>query len=171
MQPGEIILVQLDAGPRLARVIEPAGNRVRLAIGRNREARLPQSRVIHETGVDAAGFEAVEEFRQQAESAISDLDLEEVWDVVCDDGEPLTLTDIGELYLGSEPSAQQTVAILLHLLDDDLLFVRDGSHFMPRDREAVAATVERRQRQQQRTKRRRRVDCGVSIGSIARIDD
>ena len=151
MQPGEIILVQLDAGPRLARVIEPAGNRFRLAVGRNREARLPQSRVIYETGITAAGYEAVEDFGRQSESALIDLDLEEVWDVVCDDGDALTLSDIGELYLGSEPTAQQTVAILLYVLDDDLLFVRDGSHFIPRDREAVAAIAERRQRQQQRT--------------------
>ncbi len=122
-----------------------------MALGRNREARLPQSRVIYETGLDSAGYEAVETFRQQAESAFSDLDLEEVWDIVCDDGEPLTLADIGELYLGDEPTAHQSVAILLHLLDDNLLFVRDGSHFVPRDREDVATMIERRQRQQQRT--------------------
>ena len=151
MQPGEIILVQLDAGPRLVRVIEPVGNRLRLAIGRNREARLSQSRVIYETGVTAAGFEAVEDFGLQSESALSDLDLGEVWDVVCDDGDALTLSDIGELYLGREPSAQQSVAILLYVLDDDLLFVRDGSHFIPRDRETVEAMTDRRQRQQQRT--------------------
>ncbi len=151
MQPGEIILVQLDAGPRLVRVIEPVGNRLRLAIGRNREARLSQSRVIYETGVTAAGFEAVENFGLQSESALSDLDLGEVWDVVCDDGDALTLSDIGELYLGQEPSAQQSVAILLYVLDDDLLFVRDGSHFIPRDRETVEAMTDRRQRQQQRT--------------------
>ena len=151
MQPGEIILVQLDAGPRLVRVIEPVGNRLRLAIGRNREARLSQSRVIYETGVTAAGFEAVEDFGLQSESALSDLDLGEVWDVVCDDGDALTLSDIGELYLGQEPSAQQSVAILLYVLDDDLLFVRDGTHFIPRDRETVEAMTDRRQRQQQRT--------------------
>lgn len=150
MQPGEIILVQLDAGPRLARCIETAGNRLRLAIGRNREARLPLSRVIHETGVIAAGFEAVEEFMRQAESAFSDLDLGEVWDVVCDDVGVLTLDDIGELYLGAVPTGQQAVAILLYLLEDDLLFVRDGTHFIPRDRETVAAMVDRRQRQRQR---------------------
>jgi len=107
--------------------------------------------VIYETGINAAGFEAVEDFRHQAESAFRDLDLEEVWDVVCDDGDPLTLTDIGELYLGSEPTAQQEVAILLYILDDDLLFVRDGSHFIPRDRDTVTSLVDRRERQQQRT--------------------
>ena len=166
MQPGEIVLVQLDAGPRLVRVIEPAGNRLRLAIGRNREARLPQSRVVYETGVSAPGFEAVEEFRLQSESALTDLDLEEVWDVVCDDCEPLTLTDIGELYLGVEPTVQQTVGILLHLLDDDLLFVPDGTHFVPRDRQAVAAMIDRRQRQQQRTRDAEELTAAFRAGSL-----
>ena len=133
MQPGEILLIQLDAGPRLARYIDTAGNRLRVAIGRNREARLPQSRVLHETGVNASSYEAVEQLRQQAEATLSELDIEEVWDIVCDDGDALTLSDIGELYFGTEPAVQQTVAILLHLIDDDLLFIRDGSHFLPRD--------------------------------------
>lgn len=129
---------------------------------------MPQSRVIYETGVNAAGFEAVEDFRQQAESALTDLDLEEVWDVVCDDGEPLTLSDIGELYLGAEPSAQQTVAILLYVLDDDLLFVRDGSHFVPRDREAVSTLIERRQRQQQRTRDAEDLTAAFRAGTLPR---
>ncbi len=166
MQPGDILLVQLDAGPRLARYIATAGNRLRLAIGRNREARLTQSRVIHETGVNASGFEAVEELRQKSEAELNDLDLEEVWDVVCDDGEALTLSDIGELYLGAEPSVQQTVAILLYLLDDDLLFVRDGSHFLPRDRETVATMIERRQRQQQRTVDAEELSSALRAGEL-----
>ena len=151
MQQGDIVLVQLDAGPRLARYIETKGNRLRLAVGRNREARLPMSRLVHETGVSAAGFEAVEDLRRQAETVVEDLDLEEVWDVVCDDGDALTLTDIGELYWGAEPSTQQCVGLLMYLLDDDLRFVRDGSHFLPRDRETVADLTDRRQRQAQRT--------------------
>ena len=168
MQAGEIVLVQLDAGPRLARIIEPAGNRLRLAIGRNREARLPRSRVLHETGVTGAGFEAVEDFRRHAESALSDLDLdlEEVWDVVCDDGGPLTLSDIGELYLGAEPSPHQTVAILLYVLDDDLLFVRDGLHFIPRDRETVTSLIDRRQRQQQRTADAEELTAAFRAGAL-----
>ncbi len=166
MKPGDVLLIQLDAGPRLVRLIEPAGNRLRIAIGRNREARLPQSRVIHETGANVTGFEAVEELRQQAEAALSDLDLEEVWDVVCDDGDALTLSDIGELYLGDEPSVQLTVAVLLYLLDDDLLFVRDGTHFLPRDRDTVATMIERRQRRQQRTADAEKLTSAFRDGSL-----
>ena len=166
MQPGEILLIQLDAGPRLARYIDTAGNRLRVAIGRNREARIPQSRVLHETGVKASSYEAVEQLRQQAEAALSELDIEEVWDIVCEDGDALTLSDIGELYFGTEPSVQQTVAILLHLIDDDLLFIRDGSHFLPRDRETVATMIERRQRQQQRTSDTNELSTAFRAGVI-----
>ena len=150
MQPGDILLVQLDAGPRLSRYIETKGNRLRLAIGRNREARLPPSRLIHETGLNSAGFGGVEELTQQAEAVATDLDLEEVWDIVCDDGVSLTLIDIGELYWGSEPTPEQTVGLLLNLLRDDLRFVRDGVHFLPRDRDTVSATIERIELQVQR---------------------
>ena len=150
MQPGDIILVELNSGPRLVRYSETKSNRVRLSIGRNREARLPAARVIHETGVNAPSFDAVEEFARRAESVADELDLEELWDIVCDDGDALALSDVGELYWGAEPDAVQEAGLLLHLLRDDLRFVRDGEYYLPRDRESVAQTLERRQRQAQR---------------------
>ena len=150
MQQGDIIVVRLDAGPRLARFIETKSNRARVSIGRNREARLPVSRVIHETGLSAERFEAVEELGGQVNAIAESVDLEEVWDVVCDDGDALTLTDIAELYWAEEPSPQQSIGLLFHLLTDDIRFVRDGDYYLPRDRETVAQTLERLQRQAQR---------------------
>ena len=150
MQQGDIIVVRLDAGPRLGRFVEAKSNRARISIGRNREARLPVSRVIHETGLTAERYETVEELSREVNAVAEEIDLEEVWDVVCDDGDALTLTDIAELYWGVEPTPQQSVGLLFHLLDSDLRFIRDGSHFLPRDRETVAQTLERIQRQAQR---------------------
>lgn len=150
MQQGDIIVVRLDAGPRLGRFVETKSNRARISIGRNREARLPVSRVIHETGLIAERYETVEELSREVNAVAEEIDLEEVWDVVCDDGDALTLTDIAELYWGAEPTPQQSVGLLFHLLGSDLRFVRDGSHYLPRDRETVAQTLERMQRQAQR---------------------
>ena len=150
MRQGDIIVVRLDAGPRLGRFIETKSNRVRVSIGRNREARLPVSRVIQETGLTAERFETVEELGHEVNAIAESLDLEEVWDVVCDDGDALTLTDIAELYWAEEPSPQQSIGLLFHLLADDLRFVRDGIHYLPRDRETVAQTLERLQRQAER---------------------
>ena len=147
MQQGDIIVVRLDSGPRLGRFIETKSNRVRLSISRNREARLPLSRVILETGLSATSFDAVETLGHEVSAVAREIDLEEVWDVVCDDGDALTLTDIAELYWGTEPTRQQCVGLLFHLLDEEIRFARDGSHYIPRDRETVAQTLERMRRQ------------------------
>ncbi len=148
MQPGDIIVVQLSSGPRLARFIESKSDRIRVAIGRNKEARLPRSRLMLETGLSADRFEAVEELSEKAEAVAVDIDLEELWDVVCDDGQPITLEDVGELYWGAEPSHLQRVGLLLNLYRDELRFVRDGGHYLPVDRETVARSIERRERRE-----------------------
>ena len=168
MQQGDIIVVRLDSGPRLGRFIETKSNRVRLSIGRNREARIPVSRVIHETGLTAASFDAVEGLSHEASAFAREIDLEEVWDVVCDDGDALTLTDIAELYWGTEPTHQQRVGLLFHLLDSDLRFVRDGSHYIPRDRETVAQTLERTQRQARRAADSEALVAAIKSGSLPR---
>ena len=169
MQQGDIIVVRLDSGPRLGRFIETKSNRVRISIGRNREARLPVSRVIHETGLTAAGFEAVEEVSHEVNAVADELDLEEVWDVVCDDGDALTLTDIAELYWGVQPSPQQATGLLFHLLGSDLRFVRDGSHYLPRDRETVTQTLERLQRQTQRAADSEALAAAVRSGKLPSV--
>ena len=151
MQPGDIVVVQLGSGPRLARFIEWKSNRLRVAIGRNKEARLPHSRLILETGLNAPAYDAVEEMSREAETVADEIDLEELWDVVCDDAQPLTLEDVGELYWGTEPSQIQTVGLLLNLTRDELHFVRDSGHYQPVDRETVARTIERRERRARQT--------------------
>ena len=166
MQQGDIIVVRLDSGPRLGRFIETKSNRVRLSISRNREARLPLSRVIHETGLSATSFDAVEAMGHEVSAVASEIDLEEVWDVVCDDGDALTLTDIAELYWGTEPTRQQCVGLLFHLLDDELRFARDGSHYIPRDRETVAQTLERMRRQAQRAADSEALTAAIRSGAL-----
>ena len=166
MQQGDIIVVRLDSGPRLGRFIETRSNRVRLSISRNREARLPLSRVIHETGLSATSFDAVEALSREVNTVAEEIDLEEVWDVVCDDGDALTLTDIAELYWGTEPTRQQCVGLLFHLLDDELRFARDGSHYIPRDRETVAQTLERMRRQAQRAADSEALTAAIRSGTL-----
>ena len=150
MEQNEVIVVELQAGPRLARFVEEKGRRVRVGIGRNREARLPSDRVLLETGLSAENFDLIERMGTGAEAVADSLDLEEVWEVVCDDGLPLTVKDIGELYWGEEPSPQRSVGVLLNLHRDGLLFTRDGDHYVPKSREEVADEIERRERADRR---------------------
>ena len=166
MQQGNIVVVELQSGPRLARFVEEKGGRIRVGIGRNREARLPAARALMETGVLADSFDAVERFKTRAEAVADTLDLEEVWEVVCDDGEPLTVTDIGELYWGEEPSPQRAVGILLNLHRDGLRFVRDGDYYVPKSREEVADEMERRERAERRASEVSDLVAAVKAGTL-----
>lgn len=168
MVQGDIVVVELQAGPRLARLVEEKGRRVRVGIGRNREARLPADRVLMETGVSSNSFDAVEMMRTGAETVADSLDLEEVWEIVCDDGQPLTITDIGELYWGEEPSPQMLVGVLLNLHRDELRFVRDGDHYVPKSREEVADEIERRERAARREADAANLVAAVREGKLPR---
>ncbi|HAC18374.1 MAG TPA: hypothetical protein DCF78_07315, partial [Dehalococcoidia bacterium] len=146
MQSGELIVVRLNSGPGIGRFVEADSTRVKIAIGRNKEARLPLARVMLTTGMKAAGHEAVENLTREAETVASELDLTDLWDIVCDDRDALSLEDMAELYWSDEPTSAQRVGLLFHLDRNDLRFTTKGSEYTPRTREEVAELETRRER-------------------------
>ena len=146
MQSGELIVVRLNSGPGIGRFVEADSTRVKIAIGRNKEARLPLARVMLTTGMKAAGHEAVENLTREAETVASELDLTDLWDIVCDDRDALSLEDMAELYWSDEPTSAQRVGLLFHLDRNDLRFTTKGSEYTPRTREEVAELEARRER-------------------------
>ena len=149
MKPGEIIVVRLNHGPGLGRCIEVDASRVRVAIGRNREARLPLARVLLECGVTASGHETVEALAQDAETVAAGLDLEDLWNLVCDEGDAFALDDIAGLLWTAPPTPAQRVGLLLHLDRNDLRFAKKGDSYSPRPREEVDERIARQTRQAQ----------------------
>jgi len=146
MQSGELIVVRLNSGPGIGRFVEADSTRVKIAIGRNKEARLPLARVMLTTGMKAAGHEAVENLTREAETVASELDLTDLWDIVCDDRDALSLEDMAELYWSDEPTSAQRVGLLFHLDRNDLRFTTKGGEYTPRTREEVAELETRRER-------------------------
>ena len=146
MQSGELIVVRLNSGPGIGRFVGADSTRVKIAIGRNKEARLPLARVMLTTGMKAADHEAVENLTREAETVASELDLTELWDIVCDDRDALSLEDMAELYWSNDPTSAQRVGLLFHLDRNDLRFTTKGSEYTPRTREEVAELEARRER-------------------------
>ena len=109
MRTDEVVVARLKGGIGLGRFLGDApavsGRRrqLRIATGRNREARLPEDRVIFATGVIAAAEDDLESFRSQAEEIASALDLAEVWEVVSGEDDALSLDDVAELHWGDTP--------------------------------------------------------------------
>ena len=151
MKPGELVATRMSGGITIARVIDVDATRVRVAIRRKKEARIPTERIIFSTQIFAEGDEEVEDFRRQSEEIADTVDIAELWEVVSDDQTALPFNDLSELYWGVDAAAVQQVALLL-CLDKDTLYFEDGkAGYTPRAPTAVEETLARRRRQAQQS--------------------
>ena len=149
MKPNELVAARMSGGITIARVVNVEASRVRVAVRRRKEARLPSERIVLATQVFADGDEQVAAFRKQSEGIASDVDIAELWEVISDEQTAWTFSDLAELYWGSEADAAQQVALLL-CLDRDSLYFEDGkTGYTPRAPSAVEETLARRRRQAQ----------------------
>ena len=147
MKPGELVAVRMSGGITIARVVAVEASRVRVAVRRKKEARLPAERIILSTQVFAEGDEQVADFRKQSEDIASDVDIAELWEVVSDEQTALSFNDLTELYWGSNANAAQQVALLLCLDRDSLYFEDAKTGYTPRTPTAVEETLARRKQQ------------------------
>ena len=149
MKPGELVAARMSGGVTIARVVDADASRVRVAVRRKKQARLPSERVILTTRMFVDGDDEVAEFRKQSERIAATVDIAELWDVVSDERTALSFDDLAELYWGASASAAERVALLLRL-DRDSLYFEDGkAGYTPRAPSAVEETLARRRRQAQ----------------------
>ncbi len=147
MEPGEIIVARMKRGVSIGRCLGASASRVRVSVGRNREAQLPVDRVVLSTGVIAADVEEAEAFRQRSEQLAPGIDLTEVWELARDESAPMSLDALAALYWGSSDDAAKKVAILLYLEGEPLYFVEEGAGYRARSQEEVQEILARRQRE------------------------
>ena len=149
MKPGELVAARMSGGITIVRVVGVDAARVRVALRRKKEARLPADRVVLSTQLFAEGDEQVADFRRQSEDIASEVDIAELWEVVSDEQVAYSFDDLAELYWGADASPAQQVALLL-CLDRDSLYFEDGkAGYTPRSPTAVEETLARRKRQAQ----------------------
>ena len=147
MKPNELVAARMSGGIAIVRVVDVDASRVRVAIRRKKQARLPSERIVLSTQVFAEGDQQVVDFRKQSEDIAADVDIAELWEVVSDEQTAMPFDDLVELYWGSDASAAQQVALLL-CLDKDSLYFEDGkAGYTPRTPSAVEETLARRERQ------------------------
>ena len=149
MKPNELVAARMSGGITIVRVVDADASRVRVAIRRKKQARLPAERIVLSTQVFAEGDQQVADFRKQSEDIAADVDIAELWEVVSDEQTAMPFDDLAELYWGSDATPAQQVALLL-CLDRDSLYFEDGkAGYTPRTPSAVEETLVRRQRQAQ----------------------
>ncbi|MDA1347662.1 MAG: ribonuclease catalytic domain-containing protein [Chloroflexi bacterium] len=155
MQPGEVIVVRLKDGPALGRYSATPtqdrqgsrAERIRVAIGRNREAQLPADRLVMSTGLVPSNDQEVEQLRQQAEDLSTQIDLSEVWELAREDAGPVSIDDLADLYWGGSSNLPRKVAIVFHAARETLYFEEVDGGYQARTVESVNEILERRQRE------------------------
>ena len=80
MEPDEIVVARLNQGATVLRYVDRTPSRVTLALGRNKQAKLPADRVLYATGIIPRDYEGFLKFRDGAEEAAKEIDLSEVWE-------------------------------------------------------------------------------------------
>ena len=133
---GEIIVARLSKEAKIVRFIDESNGLTKVAIGRNKQAKLPRDRILFATGLVTDDMELVDRFRVEAVDIAVTLDLVSVWKLVEEDRSKLSLQEISELCFEGSPTPVQITAVALHLDNDDKLFVykADGYFSRPQPR-------------------------------------
>jgi exoribonuclease-2 len=166
MQPDEIVVARLNQGTSVLRYVEETKSRVTLALGRNKQAKLPIDRVIYATGIVAGDPEEVVEFRAKAEAAAEAIDLTEVWEVVADEQAAMTTTEIAELYYDDDVGPPEMVALTLHLDRGTDYFESDKLAYTPRTTEALDELRARRKREAENAEAAETLMAALGTGTL-----
>ena len=166
MQQGEVLVALLGKGATVVRYLDETASRVSVALGRNKQARIPRNRVVLATGVLLPDQQRFEEFRAGALAQSAEIDLAEVWEVVAADGEPISLGDLADLYWTSPPDPASLVALALGLDLDTDRFVRGADGYMPRSREDLDELLARRQREANHAREAEALVSGLAAGAL-----
>ena len=132
MKPDEIIVVRVSGGLSIGRFVSSESSRVNVFLGGKREIRLPQDRVIFETGLSGAEDGLIDQFKQRCDELSSEIDLIEVWEVVRDEPASFNLEDLADLYWGSDADAARKTALLFYLSQNNLQEYRKSNDSAPR---------------------------------------
>ena len=73
MKPGELVAARMSGGIAVAMVVEVDASRVRVAVRRKREARLPSERIILSTQIVVSNEEELAAFRERVELLAADI--------------------------------------------------------------------------------------------------
>ena len=165
MQPGEVVAARLGKGATVVRVIKTTDDRVSVAIGRNKQARLPPSRIIMGAGLIVRGDVEVEALRRECEALRQGIDLSDVWEVMNDERESVAIDTLAELYWRGPVDAAHRLALALHLEETDYFAPTDEGYEV-RSREEVEERIARRQREADAAEAAASVMTGLSDGRL-----
>lgn len=166
MEPDEIVVARLNQGATVLRYVDRTPSRVTLALGRNKQAKLPADRVIYATGIVSRDYDAFLEFRDGVEEAAKQIDLSEVWEVTADEQVAMSVEEIAELFYDSGVGPAEMVALTLHLDHGSDYFVQQGGVHVPRTEEDLETLRARRRREAENAEAAKTLMGSLNAGTL-----
>jgi exoribonuclease-2 len=143
-------VVSLHKGASVVRCLDRDGERVVIAVGRNKQARVPLDRVLLATGLMGQADAELEALAVRVSGAAAEIDLLQVWELVVEDGRTMTLSEIADLHFGTGAGPERVAALATHLLTKPVYFKRRGHTYAPRSAEEIERTAERERSEAER---------------------
>ena len=149
MQPGEIVVARLAKGIKVVRFLGGDEFSVELAVGRNKVAKLPISRVLLSTGILDLKGAIVEEFSMECSKESIKIDISRAWELIQGDFTPRDIHHIANLYWDYEITAVRLVSLLIHLESGTDHFVASNEGYVPRTSEEILEICNRKKEDEQ----------------------
>ena len=150
---GEIILVQLGNQTSFCELLSENSNgkRIRVKIGRNKEAKLPLNRVLLKTGTTCNSHEEVVHFSERSRALMDEIDLKIAWKSLSGNEDIVSSAHIAEA-CGLDSSPYSIAAVLLSIEEDSTYFYSSDGGFGCHTEEAIEAQMEKRSKECNRQK-------------------
>ncbi len=165
MKPDEIVVARLNQGAAILQCVETTQTRVTLALGRNKQAKLPTSRVLYTTGIVPDNHGDFLKFRHEAEQASKEIDLSEVWEVMAEEPMPLSTDEMADLYYGDSGPVQKA-ALTLYLDRGCDYFVPHERGYLPQTPEALQSIRDRRRQEAEKAEAAETLMSSLSAGTL-----
>jgi len=150
---GEIILVQLGNQTSFCELLSENSNgkRIRVKIGRNKEAKLPLNRVLLKTGTTCNSHEEVVHFSERSRALMDEIDLKIAWKSLSGNEDIVSSAHIAEA-CGLDSSPYSIAAVLLSIEEDSTYFYSSDGGFGCHTEEAIETQMEKRSKECKRQK-------------------
>ena len=150
---GEIILVQLGNQTSFCELLSENSNgkRIRVKIGRNKEAKLPLNRVLLRTGTTCNSHEEVVSFSERSRALMDEIDLKIAWKFLSGNEDIVSSVHIAEA-CGLDSNPYSIAAVLLSIEEDSTYFYSSDGGFGCHTGEAIETQMEKRSKERKRQK-------------------
>ncbi len=153
VREGEVAFFRYRNRLRSGVCVSVERGKARFATSAKETVNVPVANVLLATGAIVEDRRGAAAWWSQAEVEGAEIDLQEVWDLVRDEGEAWQAEDLAGFYFGDEVTPVQMAALLVYL-EESLYFEANGKGYRPLSEAEVAQRREAEDREKARAEER-----------------